>query len=79
MSEEIIKNDGMTEVIGIRFKEGGKVYYFEPRGNVARDGDYAVVETARGMEFGKVSLLSGVICLALMVALEFVILREEKF
>lgn len=54
MSEEIIKNDGMTEVIGIRFKEGGKVYYFEPRGNVARDGDYAVVETARGMEFGKV-------------------------
>ena len=32
-----------------------------------------------GMEFGKVSLLSGVICLALMVVLEFVILREEKF
>ena len=29
MSEEIIKNDGMTEVIGIRFKEGGKVYYYE--------------------------------------------------
>jgi cell fate regulator YaaT (PSP1 superfamily) len=54
MSEEIIKNDGMTEVIGIRFKESGKVYYFEPRGNVAKDGDYAVVETARGMEFGKV-------------------------
>lgn len=54
MSEEIIKNDGMTEVIGIRFKEGGKVYYFEPRGNVAKDGDYAVVETARGVEFGKV-------------------------
>ncbi len=54
MSEEIIKNDSMTEVIGIRFKEGGKVYYFEPRGNVAREGDYAVVETARGTEFGKV-------------------------
>ncbi len=32
-----------------------------------------------GMEFGKISLLSGVICLALIVALEFVILREEKF
>ena len=32
-----------------------------------------------GMEFGRVSLLSGVICLALVIALEFVILREEKF
>ena len=32
-----------------------------------------------GMEFGKISLLSGVICLALIIALEFVILKEEKF
>lgn len=32
-----------------------------------------------GMEFGKVSLLSGVICLSLIIALEFVILKEDKF
>jgi hypothetical protein len=32
-----------------------------------------------GMEFGKISLLTGVICLSLIVALEFVILREDKF
>ena len=43
------------EVIGIRFKDGGKTYYFEPNGNVAKLTDYAVVETSRGLEFGKVA------------------------
>ena len=32
-----------------------------------------------GMEFGKISLFTGVICLALVIALEFVILKDEKF
>ncbi|MBO5091557.1 MAG: stage 0 sporulation family protein [Clostridia bacterium] len=45
----------MVEVIGIRFKESGKTYYFEPNGNKAKASDYAVVETARGLEFGKVA------------------------
>ena len=54
MSEEIINNEGVTEVIGIRFKDGGKVYYFAPNGNKAKSTDYAIVETARGVEFGKV-------------------------
>ena len=54
MSEEIKNNEGFTEVIGIRFKDGGKVYYFDPNGNVAKSTDYAIVETARGVEFGKV-------------------------
>ncbi|MBQ3040537.1 MAG: stage 0 sporulation family protein [Clostridia bacterium] len=45
----------MVEVIGIRFKESGKTYYFEPNGNVAKSNDYAVVETSRGLEFGKVA------------------------
>ena len=43
------------EVIGIIFKAGGKTYYFEPNGNVAKSTDYAVVETSRGLEFGKVA------------------------
>ena len=54
MSEEIKNNEGVTEVIGIRFKDGGKVYYFDPNGNVAKSTDYAIVETARGVEFGRV-------------------------
>ena len=44
----------MTEVIGICFKEGGKTYYFAPNKCVARSVDYAIVETARGIEFGRV-------------------------
>ena len=54
MSEEIKNNEEFTEVVGIRFKDGGKVYYFAPNGVVATTNDYAVVETARGVEFGKV-------------------------
>ena len=48
------KGTEMTEVIGVCFKEGGKTYYFAPNGCVARSVDYAIVETARGIEFGRV-------------------------
>ena len=58
MSEEIINNnesqEEKVEVIGIRFKDGGKTYYFEPNGCVGTLNDYAIVETSRGVEFGKV-------------------------
>ena len=43
----------MTEVIGIRFKKAGKVYYFDPDGNNLEEGSCAIVETARGIEFGE--------------------------
>lgn len=46
----------MTEVIGIRFKQVGKVYYFDPAGKQLQIGDYVVVETARGTECGEVVL-----------------------
>jgi len=58
MTEEIINNDEQIEVIGVRFKEGGKVYYFAPNKNVAKSTDYAVVETSRGLEFGKVACVN---------------------
>lgn len=45
-----------VEVIGIRFRSAGKVYYFDPRGQKLKKGDFAIVETARGPEFGEVSL-----------------------
>lgn len=46
----------MTEVIGIRFKSVGKVYYFDPSGIKFAVGSRAIVETARGIECGEVVL-----------------------
>ena len=44
----------MTEVIGVRFKEVGKVYYFSPKGIKISVGQKVIVETARGVECGDV-------------------------
>ena len=46
----------MTEVVGIKFNKTGKVYFFDPKGNKLNIGDGAVVETARGTEFGYVAV-----------------------
>ena len=46
----------MAEVIGVRFKNTGKVYYFDPQGQRLEKGSMAIVETARGMECGEVAL-----------------------
>ncbi len=43
----------MIKVVGIRFKKAGKIYYFDPNGLSIKKGDFAVVETARGIEFGE--------------------------
>lgn len=44
----------MHRVVGVRFKRAGKIYYFSPGEiNIQKD-DYVIVETARGIEFGKV-------------------------
>ncbi len=44
----------MTEIIGVRFKSAGKVYYFSPNGVNTQVGDIVIVETARGVESGEV-------------------------
>ena len=44
----------MTNVVGIRFKRAGKVYYFDPADIELEVGDYVVVETTRGLEMGRV-------------------------
>lgn len=44
----------MTEVIGIRFKKVGKVYFFSPGDIKFTKGQNVIVETARGIEFGEV-------------------------
>ncbi len=46
----------MIEIVGIRFRTVSKVYYFDPNGIAFKRGDKAVVETARGIEFGEVLL-----------------------
>ena len=45
----------MTEVISIRFKNGGKDYFFDPDGNKVKVGDKIIVEMQRGKEMGTVS------------------------
>jgi len=44
----------MTQVVGVRFKRAGRVYYFDPAGTELNVGDWVVVETERGPEVGKV-------------------------
>ncbi|MFS0865371.1 stage 0 sporulation family protein [Fredinandcohnia sp. 179-A 10B2 NHS] len=44
----------MYDVVGVRFKKAGKIYYFDPNGFTIPDGEYVIVETVRGIEFGKV-------------------------
>ena len=46
----------MAEVIGVRFKEVGKIYYFDPLKNKLKNGDKVIVETARGLECGEVAM-----------------------
>lgn len=44
----------MYEVVGVRFKKAGKIYYFDPAGLPIEKDCHVIVETARGIEYGKV-------------------------
>ncbi len=44
----------MITVIGVRFRKAGKIYFFDPTGLNIQAGDNVIVETARGIEYGKV-------------------------
>ena len=46
----------MAEVVGVRYKEVGKVYYFDPDGHTLKKGDKVIVETARGIECGEIAM-----------------------
>lgn len=46
----------MAEVVGIRFKEVGKIYYFDPVGTALNKGQHVIVETVRGIECGEVAM-----------------------
>ena len=51
----------MAEVIGVRFKEVGKVYYFDPDNKKLNIGDTVIVETARGIECGRIAMENKVV------------------
>ena len=46
----------MKKVVGIRFKEAGKIYYFDPCNFSINKNDNVIVETSRGIEYGNVAI-----------------------
>jgi len=44
----------LYDVVGVRFKKAGKIYYFDPNGFDIQKDDFVIVETIRGVEYGKV-------------------------
>ena len=54
--ETVDEESTPIEVIGVRFKSSEKTYYFDPAGYKYTKGSYVIVETARGLEYGEVSL-----------------------
>ena len=49
----------MKEIIGVRFRQAGKVYYFSPGKHKLKRGEFVIVETAKGVEIGTVVLQDG--------------------
>ena len=55
MEEEILTPAELpefVEVVDIQFRQGQKVYYFDPAGHTVKPGDHVIIDTARGPEFG---------------------------
>ncbi len=55
-SEAVADATPTVEIVGVAFREAGKIYYFAPDGLTVRAGDRVIVETARGTEIGTVKL-----------------------
>ena len=56
LPEEEAKKDELVEIVGINFREAGKIYYFSPGKIKTSVGDRVIVETARGVEIGNVKI-----------------------
>ena len=54
--EQPLEKNTPVEIVGINFREAGKIYYFSPKGLKFNLGDRAIVETARGVEIGTVKI-----------------------
>ncbi len=55
-AETVPEEPKTYEIIGVRFKETGKIYYFDPQGLQITENDHVIVETARGIEYGNVAV-----------------------
>lgn len=49
----------MREIVGVKFKKLGKIYFFDPNGFELTKGQGVIVETARGLEFGEIAINNG--------------------
>ena len=45
--------DNLKNIIGVRFKKLGKIYFFNPKGLKVKKGDNVIVETAQGEEYAE--------------------------
>lgn len=59
--------EGKVIVAGIRFRPGGKTYFFDPGEHTCVAGKYAIVETARGLEFGEICMGNRMVDLSMVV------------
>ena len=55
------KDIELCEIVGVNFREAGKIYYFDPKQAKYSPGDAVIVETARGVEFGTIKLANKMI------------------
>ncbi|MEG1743082.1 MAG: stage 0 sporulation family protein [Clostridia bacterium] len=55
-TSKISLNQTETTIVGIRFRDAGKIYFFDPTDQIFSVGDNAIVETIRGIEFGSVAI-----------------------
>ncbi|MBR6795386.1 MAG: stage 0 sporulation family protein [Clostridia bacterium] len=55
-ADEIEALPEKVDVIGVKFRQSAKVYYFEPNGLTPKVNEHVIVETARGLEYGTVAL-----------------------
>ncbi len=46
----------MANIIGVRFRKAGKIYFFDPDGKIVSQGEHVIVETSMGMEYGEVAI-----------------------
>jgi len=55
-AEQPADEAAFREIVGVRFRNQGKVYYFAPNGITFSEGEHAIVETVRGVEYGGVTI-----------------------
>ncbi|HKL73874.1 MAG TPA: stage 0 sporulation family protein [Clostridia bacterium] len=69
----------MATVIGVQFKNTGKLYYFSPKDIIFEEGDGVITETVRGVEFGRVTMANKEVADSEIVAPLKDVLRKASF